>query len=48
MLQKAVDRQAVARETPLELTVVIPTLNEAGNVEPLLDKLGVALAGIEW
>ena len=48
MLQKAVDRQAVAREAPLELTVVIPTLNEAGNVEPLLDKLGVALAGIEW
>ena len=48
MLQKAVDRQAVAREAPLELTVVIPTLNEAGNVEPLLGKLGVALAGIEW
>jgi len=36
------------REAPLELTVVIPTLNEAANVEPLLEKLGLALAGIEW
>ena len=48
MLQQAVDRQTRAHEAPLELTVVIPTLNEAGNVEPLLDRLGVALAGIEW
>ena len=48
MLQQAVDRQAIAHETPLDLTVVIPTLNEVGNVEPLLDKLEVALAGIEW
>ena len=32
----------------LELTVVVPTLNEAGNVGALLEKLGVALAGIEW
>jgi dolichol-phosphate mannosyltransferase len=48
MLQQAVDRQSVTRDAPLELTVVIPTLNEAGNVQPLLEKLGVALAGIEW
>ena len=48
MLQQAVDRQAIARETPLDLTVVIPTLNEVGNVESLLGKLEVALAGIEW
>ena len=48
MLQQAVDRQSVTRDVPLELTVVIPTLNEAGNVQPLLEKLGVALAGIEW
>ena len=33
---------------PLQLTVVVPTLNEAGNVEILLDRLGLALAGIEW
>jgi dolichol-phosphate mannosyltransferase len=48
MLQQAVDRQSVTRDAPLELTVVIPTLNEAGNIQPLLEKLGVALAGIEW
>src|SRR5688572_30973767 len=48
MLQQAVDRQSIARDAPLELSVVIPTLNEAGNVEPLLERLGVALAGIEW
>ena len=48
MLQQAVGRQDSTRETPLDLTVVIPTLNEVGNVEPLLEKLGVALAGIEW
>lgn len=48
MLHQAVELQTIAREAPLELSVVIPTLNEAGNVKPLLEKLGVALAGIEW
>jgi dolichol-phosphate mannosyltransferase len=48
MLHQAVEFQIIAREAPLELSVVIPTLNEAGNVEPLLEKLGIALAGIEW
>ena len=33
---------------PLELTVVIPTLNEVGNVEPLLERISLALAGVEW
>ena len=31
-----------------ELTVVVPTFNERDNVEPLLAKLGEALAGIDW
>ncbi|HET9391872.1 MAG TPA: glycosyltransferase family 2 protein [Steroidobacteraceae bacterium] len=31
-----------------ELTVVIPTLNEEGNIETLVDKLGAALHGIHW
>lgn len=48
MLQQFVDLQSVTRDAPLELSVVIPTLNEVGNVQPLLDKLAVALAGIEW
>lgn len=48
MLQQNIVLQAEALQRSLELSVVIPTLNEAGNVEPLLEKLGVALAGIEW
>jgi dolichol-phosphate mannosyltransferase len=48
MLQQNIALQAEALQRPLELSVVIPTLNEAGNVEPLLEKLGIALAGIEW
>jgi len=48
MLQQNIVLQVEALQRPLELSVVIPTLNEAGNVEPLLEKLGIALAGIEW
>ena len=48
MLQQPVDPKTAVREAPLQLSVVIPTKNEAGNVEPLLKRLGVALAGIEW
>ena len=48
MLQQAVDRGSAVQDGPLELGVVIPTLNEVGNIEPLLGKLGSALAGIEW
>jgi len=48
MFQQNVAAQIEAREAPLELCVVVPTLNEAGNVGPLLEKLGIALAGIEW
>jgi len=48
MLQQNIVLQADAFQRSLELSVIIPTLNEAGNVEPLLEKLGIALAGIEW
>ena len=48
MLQQSVDAGSVMQDAPLQLSVVIPTLNEAGNIEPLLDRLNVALAGIEW
>jgi dolichol-phosphate mannosyltransferase len=48
MLEKAIHRHSVTCEAPLELSVIIPTLNEAGNVEPLLERIGIALAGIEW
>ena len=35
-------------ENPIELAVIIPTYNEADNVEPLLGRLELALAGISW
>lgn len=38
---------AEAATRPLELAVVIPTFNEGQNVEPLIEKLSIALAGIE-
>jgi dolichol-phosphate mannosyltransferase len=31
-----------------ELTVIIPTLNESGNVAPLIERLEHVLAGISW
>lgn len=33
---------------PIELAVVIPTFNEAGNVAVLVERLAEALAGIAW
>ena len=33
---------------PAELTVVVPTFNERGNVDKLVAKLEVALAGVAW
>lgn len=33
---------------PLQLAVIIPTLNEAGNVAPLLAALDEALVGVVW
>ena len=33
---------------PPELAVIVPTLNERGNIEPLLARLTLVLAGIAW
>lgn len=38
----------VADTLPLEVAVVVPTLNEAANVERLIEKLSVVLAGRSW
>lgn len=40
-------RHALPSPSP-ELTVVVPTYNERGNVEALVHRLHVALAGIDW
>lgn len=37
-----------SREAPLDLAVIVPTFNEAGNVALLLASLEVALRGIVW
>lgn len=33
---------------PPEVCVVVPTFNERENVEPLVERLGRALAGVDW
>ncbi|MGH7047051.1 MAG: glycosyltransferase [Stellaceae bacterium] len=33
---------------PIELTVVVPTFNESGNIEPLMTRLDRTLRGIAW
>ena len=48
MFQQKLAVDVALGDAPLALTVVIPTLNEIGNVEPLLERLTLALAGIEW
>jgi dolichol-phosphate mannosyltransferase len=35
-------------DAPPELAVIVPTLDERDNVEPLVAKLGAVLAGIAW
>lgn len=44
----AIEQALAVDARPLELAVVIPTFNEAANVEPMLARLAVALAGISW
>jgi dolichol-phosphate mannosyltransferase len=51
MFQSAIqlERQlSGAQSSPLELAVVVPTLNESGNIAQFLSLLEVALVGIEW
>ena len=48
MFQQVVRHDPAVALAPLDMTVVIPTFNEVGNVELLLDRIGLALAEIEW
>ncbi len=38
----------IVEQAALQLAVVVPVLNERDNVEPLLTRLALVLAGIEW
>jgi dolichol-phosphate mannosyltransferase len=44
----AVDESLAVADRPLELAVIIPTFNEVANIEPMLEKLTLALADISW
>jgi dolichol-phosphate mannosyltransferase len=44
----AIESSLAVHDRPLELAVVIPTFNEIANVEAMLDRLALALAGISW
>ena len=48
MLQQVLTVDRALERAPIAMTVVIPTLNEVGNVEVLLERLGLALAGVEF
>lgn len=41
-------KAASAPAGPLELAIIIPTLNESQNVRPLLDRIEAALTGVVW
>ena len=45
-LQDAPATRPALRAT--ELTIVVPTFNEAENIAPLVARIGAALVGIDW
>jgi dolichol-phosphate mannosyltransferase len=47
-LQPAPERSEIATAPRTELSVVIPTFNEKDNIEPLVERLRAALAGVAW
>ena len=48
MLQQQLAVNGAVSDAPLALSIVIPTLNEVGNIEPLLERLTLALVDIGW
>ena len=44
----AADQSLPVHTLPLEVAVVVPTLNEVANVEKLIAKLSIVLAGRGW
>ena len=48
MYQTSFVRDVALKDAPLALTLVVPTFNESANIEPLIERVAIALAGIEW
>ncbi|MFC4255244.1 glycosyltransferase [Altererythrobacter xixiisoli] len=48
MAEAAADQISAAAARPLELAIVLPTLNERGNIAPMVARLEAALQGIAW
>ena len=44
----AIDRPACAAAPGPELSIVVPTLNERDNIEPLIGEIEGVLAGVHW
>ncbi|MBW8785143.1 MAG: glycosyltransferase family 2 protein [Novosphingobium sp.] len=42
------ERVEARGQSPLQLAIVLPTLNERANLRPLVDRLAAALEGIAW
>jgi len=47
-MQSNLAQAAEAATRPLDLAIVLPTLNERANLAPLVERLHEALAGIAW
>lgn len=48
MAHSGIDLAVAMATRPLQLAVVLPTLNERANLHPLVERLDAALAGIAW
>ena len=48
MTKPAFEPAIATAANPLELAVVLPTLNERDNLAPLIERLDAALSGIAW
>ena len=48
MLQQQLAVNGALSDAPLALSIVIPTLNEVGNIELLLERLTLTLVDIGW
>ena len=46
--QKVVSASARANRNPVEISILVPVMNEAGNVQPLIDEICSAFAGRQF